>query len=322
MKKFCIMAALLLAGLSVNAQHPIFSYFDKNHHGVVRDEIETTELGPDNETLVTVSHRSDDVVWSRVIYRIIDVRYKQNYQLYFPTNPNDAKYKSLFRLILDAVIDGLPVFRSDDAGIIKPDFTGVPRPIEDLIQEQLSTYDGEGGQFDLGSTDNLIRKEGDAYVFDDTQWETISKNQLKFMIQEVVFFDKHYSRLYSKILAIAPLNSDKTTPIEADEDTPVTADAIIGEMYNALMFWIPFDDLRPYLFKQQIIPDGNDNRRVTYDEFFAKKLYSSYIIGDNNMFDSMIGQYGKRAMTEKEVRAEQERIATELLNFEQDLWEY
>jgi hypothetical protein len=31
------------------------------------------------------------------------------------------------------------------------------------------------------------------------------KNQLKFLTQEIVFFDKHSSRMYSKIMAIAPL---------------------------------------------------------------------------------------------------------------------
>ena len=65
----------------------------------------------------------------------------------------------------------------------------------------------------------------------------------------------------------------------------------------------------------------NDSKRVTFDEFFAKKLYSSYVLGVNNMRDNrmMIPEY---LTTREEIKAEQDRIERELLDFELDLWEY
>ena len=136
------------------------------------------------------------------------------------------------------------------------------------------------------------------------------RNQLKYLVQEVVFFDKHTSRLYTKIMAIAPLQSDKISTRDGD---------VMAAMRESIMFWIPFDALRPYMAMQYIIPNRNETKRVTFDEFFQKRLFTSYIVGEGNMYNRWIPDY---ARTEEEVRKEQERIAAELLNFEQDLWEY
>ena len=81
MKKICIIAIALLGVVAMQAQHELpNSYF--NEMGLIR--LETQELSDASDTLVNIYHRSDDVVWSRIVYRIIDMRYKQNYQLYTP----------------------------------------------------------------------------------------------------------------------------------------------------------------------------------------------------------------------------------------------
>ena len=157
----------------------------------------------------------------------------------------------------------------------------------------------------------------DVMTFNPYYYEQFARNQLKYIIQEVVFFDKHYSRLYSRILAIAPLWADAAEP-------PTEETKIIKSLYQQLLFWVPFDSFRPYLAQQYVAvsPGAKDNdiKRVTFDEFFAKKLYSSYILGVSNMRDNrMIPEY---VTTREEVKAEQDRIERELLDFELDLWEY
>jgi hypothetical protein len=71
---------------------------------------------------------------------------------------------------------------------------------------------------------------------------------------------------------------------------------------------------------QYAIPNRNEVKRVTFDEFFQKRLYTSYIVGEGNMYNRWIPDYKHNDITG--IRQEQDRIATELLNFEQDLWEY
>ena len=116
--------------------------------------------------------------------------------------------------------------------------------------------------------------------------------------------------MYSKILSIAPMHADNILSEDA---------TVMAALYQQILFWVPFDSFRPYLAQQYIMPKGNDTKRVTYDEFFAQKLYTSYIVGTNNIYNRLIPEY---ATTFEEIKKEQSRIEWELLSAEQDLWEY
>lgn len=313
MKKTLAIAVLLCSVLTIKAQHQIYPFFDEK--GLVR--IETTELNDAADTLISVFHRADDIVWSRVVYRIIDLRYKQNFQLYFPTNSDDPQYRSLFKVILDAMADTLNVYPKS-ADNIKPQFTEPLKPTEIpgmlMIDDITADYSDDSTHYDITSSSAMLlhyNPSTEKLQFNFFPYENFAKNVYKYLIQEIIFFDKHTSRLYSKIIAIAPMQADKITATEPDQ--------VMEALLQAVLFWIPFDDLRPYLAKQYMIPRVNDNARMTFDDFFIKKLYSSYLLGDSNMYNRMILNYTN---DEAEIKKEQQRIAAELLNFEQDLWEY
>jgi hypothetical protein len=95
--------------------------------------------------------------------------------------------------------------------------------------------------------------------------------------------------------------------------------SVMDALYGQILFWVPFDSFRPYMAQQLVATTDNDSKGVTFDDFFAKKMYSSYLLGMNNVYDKMIPQL---ADTYEEMQAEQRRIETELLTVEQDLWEY
>jgi len=305
--------------LGIQAQHRINSFF--NELGTVR--IETQELDENADTIATIFHRTDDVVWSRVIYRIIDMRYKQNYQLYFPTNPDDPKYWSLFRLIMDAVVNGrttldgkqeyLTLYSANTHGL-KPlindtniiarnkdmQVTFNVRPMGEIVDtddpdEFMVLYDSINNKLTL----NTYGFPG--YV----------RNQLKYLTMEIVFFDKHTSRFYQKIMAIAPLHSKMADGIKDPFEN----------LSTQVRFWILFDELRPFMARKYMIPSNNSSKRMTFDNFFSEHLYTSYIVGDDNIFDRMIVQ-GQEVLTEEFVHRDQDRIFNELLNTELDLWEY
>ena len=311
MKKISVIILALLAGVMSYAQHRINSFFDDM--GVVR--LETQELKESSDTLVNVFHRTDDVVWSRVVYRIIDMRFKQNYQLYTPVNAEDPVYSSLFRTMLRAIENGMPIYaKSNTVGDVRPYFN-----VEPLAKVEIPTIlntdrTGELSDGDIATSDYMLLNYdsiADKMTFNSYSYEGFAKNQLKYMIQEIIFFDKHYSRMYSKILAIAPLNADNATFYEG---MPV-----MDALYQQLLFWVPFDAFRPYMAQQYVTPRGSDSKRMTFDDFFAQKKYTSYLVGINNIYGRMIPE---SATTYEEIQREQERIERELLSVEQDLWEY
>jgi len=308
------MACLMLGVITAQAQHKVISFFDEM--GSAR--IQTEEFSQAHDTIVLVEHRLDDIIWARFVYRIIDMRYKQNYQLYFPTKSDDADYRNLFQVIADAVVDGLPIYEKE-METIKPDFTKEPLakemiPMMFMADDPLADYSDDPTHFDITESDAmLIHYDSIEDVLSSHyyRFEPIVKNQLKYLIQEVVFFDKHTSRLHTKIMGIAPLQSDLITTRDSSN--------VMQSMRESIMFWIPFDKLRPYMAMQYAIPNRNEVKRVTFDDFFQKRLFTSYIVGEGSMYNRFIPDY----MTDPEqIRKEQDRIATEILNFEQDLWEY
>ena len=302
MKKYLIVSLVIILTIVpslIKAQINQVPFFDNK--GNVR--IQTTEMDALADTIAKVYHRADDIVWSRVVYRVIDMREKQNYQLYFPVRPNE-EYRSLFHVMLDAICSGVPVYRRN-AREIKPAFSDSLRLEGDELS-RVFAYDND-------PDNNLILSDSvtQELKVSNNEYFNYAKNQFKFLIQEIVFFDKHTSRMYSKILAIAPLyafHPDNTQSSNA-----------FKYFQESILCWFAFDELRPTLAKQYVIPNGNETQRLTFDEFFAQQLYSSYLLGDSNMFNRMLLEV---AADPNKIKKEQNRIETELLNFEQDLWEY
>lgn len=329
MKRICVTLVVLLAILTVSAQQLPRSFFDAK--GNLR--LETQELEDNADTLVSIFHRADDIVWSRVVYRIIDMRYKQNFQLYYPIHTSHERYHNLLNVIANAVIDGMPIYSTEFNLMqkrINPDYSDANRlgflDVPDAFQnyaysesDYLGDDDAMAAYYDktkspaklIWCKDTADEKAG--YVANYQNFETLVRNQLKYLIQEVIFFDKHTSRLCSKIIGIAPLYADKI------EIEPTTTEEYRDAFLQSIMFWVVFDDLRPYLAKQYMIPTTNESKRVTYEEFFQKRLYSSYLVAQSDMYDRMILDY---AIDPEEIAKEQDKIATALLTFEQDLWEY
>ncbi|MBP9017464.1 MAG: gliding motility protein GldN [Paludibacteraceae bacterium] len=300
MKKIGVIALLMglfILPLTLSAQMNEIPFFDSK--GNVN--IATTELDTLADTIAVTQHRRDDIVWSRVVYRVIDMRDKQNYQLYFPTRPN-KEYRNLFTVMIDAICDGVNVYKKNPRDI-KPEF-------DELLEgEELS----RAFAFDEDKTSDLIQVDSvtKQRTFNNYRYMQYVRNQLKFLIQEIIFFDKHTSRMYSKIIGIAPLYALHPDNVESKET--------MGYFRGSVICWFAYDELRPYLAKQYAIPNGNDTQRMTFDDFFSLKLYASYLLGDSNMFSRMLLDY---VIDPAKVRKEQNRIDNELLNFEQDLWEY
>ncbi len=296
LSKTTIFVLLITISQVAFGQNEERNFFDK----MGRVRLQTHQIDEATDTITIINHRYEDIAWSRTIYRIIDMREKQNFQLYFPTRPTE-NYKSLFRIMLDAIADGINVYKRNPRDIM-PDFDNI------LSGEELShTF-----AYDEYPENNLIQIDSltEEITINKDQYMRYIKNQLKFLVQEVIFFDTHTSRLYTKIIAIAPLY-----PLHPDN---MVKNNTMAFFKNSVLCWFAFDEFRPYLKQQNIIPNGNDMQQTTYDDFFAQKLYSSYILGESNMYSRMLLEL---ELAPEVLKAEQKRIQDELMNFEQDLWE-
>lgn len=237
--------------------------------------------------------RPDDVMWSKVLWRMVDLREKVNHPLYFPTVPSDGRM-SLFTYMFNLLQEGkIYAYRYDEA---KEDFSKENRlsfgeicspNILDIYYRQKTNESGDS----VG-------------VFVDPS--DIPTSQIfKFYLKEVWYFDKHESTMKVKVLGLCPQRFWNSPDL--------------GDQKSAL-FWISYDEIRPYLAQQPVVLNSyNNSQRVSFDDLFTKRRFASYIYKESNIYNRTLIDY---CSSVEEVHAEQERIKKEILNYEQDLWEY
>lgn len=84
------------------------------------------------------------------------------------------------------------------------------------------------------------------------------------------------------------------------------------------LFWIPYDELRPYALRMPIMTSSLNNTMTgTIDDFFRRNKYDGEIYKITNPRNLAISQY---TSTPEEMKAEQQRIEQELKDFKERLW--
>ncbi|TDG37843.1 gliding motility protein GldN [Pedobacter changchengzhani] len=124
---------------------------------------------------------------------------------------------------------------------------------------------------------------------------------LKYRIKEDWIFDVKRSIFEPRIVGIAPMKF-----VESSKQwQPV--------------FWIYYPEARELFARKRLINTNNDASSLSLDDFFIRRLFSSYIVKESNPGDDKI----RDIITDPRDRLyESERIKKSVLDYEQGLWEY
>lgn len=233
------------------------------------------------------SVRKADIMWSKEILREIDFRQKMNNVFYFPTVPHQ-NWKSFMTVILDALKQG----KITAYHISSTDELLVPITYNEIIASQTDTIHKTMKRTypPWNEYDTTIITE-----FDPTR-------VMRLRLKEDWYFDSKLSEMLVRIEAFCPVMLKEQG----------------GQQVSVPLFWVSYSDARKVLAQSLAFNPANSAMRISFDDIFIKRLFESYILKEQNIFDRRINAYasGVNAIRESQ------RIKNKMFNFEQYLWQY
>lgn len=232
--------------------------------------------------------READVLWKKRVWREIDTRQKQNFAFRYPGD-DESGGGMYIEILVDAIKNGKVTAFTDDR------FT-VPMSPEDVMSrlagppDTLEVEDPVTGEIKLVITNRSF--DPDAIT--------------RFRLKEDWIFDKNLSRMVVRIIGISPYIDKKNQDGSFRASTP--------------LFWLYYPDIRGYNARYEVYNPENDVYRMTWDDFFEKRVFSSFILKStiNNPLQDDIKNY-KNGIDRL---YESEEIREKIFNKEHDLWVY
>jgi gliding motility associated protien GldN len=237
--------------------------------------------------------READVMWSKRVWRVLDLHEKINLPLRYPLSKQTHDRKSLIDLCLDAIREGALTAYST----VDDEFT---------LPITMNEVESKGG----ARTDTVRMQRPDP-PYDE--YDTVIAREFSpdkvigYRLKEDWFFDKQRSVIDVRIIGFAPL-------IYAVDEA---GDVREGNQKLPL-FWVYYPEARNLLARTEAFNRSNDAERRSFDDIFQKRLFGSYIYKESNVYDRRIEDY-RQGISQL---LESDRIKMEISNFEHDMWEF
>ncbi len=255
-------------------------------------------LVKDRTPLAYENLREDDAVYRQKVWREIDTREKMNLPFRYSADDDNGNQRFI-SILFKAIQDG-----PDNGGVTV--FSG----IDDRFTTPLTV--GEVAKVVAGEsvtvpiTDSL----GNVVSYKTTAAEVNLDSFYKFRIKEEVIFDKESSRLFWRILGIAPVKN------------VITSSGVnLGETE---LFWVYYPDMRPIFAKYEVYNGKNYGARMSWEELFESRMFYGRII--KSTLDNPYDQYLKNQMGLKDNSIlqllEGDAIKNKIFDYEQNLWSY
>ena len=197
------------------------------------EAVETSTLR-DRTPLPYENLRADDALFRHKIWREIDAREKMNLPFRYSADEDNGNQRFI-SILMQAIQDSaVTVFNSIDDRFTTPMTKSEVAAIIAGPEVPVPQYDSNGVQ------------TGVVYKRNEVSLDSF----FKFRIKEEVIFDKESSRLFWRILGIAPLKRI------------VTASGV--DLGESEMFWVYYPDMRPIFAKYEVYNGKNFGARMSW----------------------------------------------------------
>lgn len=238
--------------------------------------------------------REDDAVYRVRVWREIDAREKQNLAFRYSADEDNGNQRFISILLRGIMSGEITAFSGDDDRFTTP------------ITPEAALAAFSGGSDTVARYDkdqNIIGYQVRARAFDPD-------SVYKFRIKEEWVFDKESSRLFCRILGIAPV-----IPY-------YLSNGLKMDNSERPLWWIYYPEARGVFARSEVYNPKNFGAKMSWDDVFDARMFSSYILQstfDNPANVPLSTVYPNNSLYRL---LEGEKIKEKIFNYEQSLWSY
>ncbi|WP_289769477.1 gliding motility protein GldN [uncultured Duncaniella sp.] len=295
MKKILLTAIALLAAICVFAQDASSTastvvrrkVSERNARSSAPGVTQRMQSHIDNSLS---SSEDSELQWMRVMYRSLDLTKDANGALYYPDEAVEGQ-DNLFRIIMKRMADGqLSAYEYlDGRERFTDEYKVKMRDILDrfyILHKDAKGSTEKNPKFSIDESDIPASEVLSYYIIE--RWE----------------FDRRSNRVSTRVEAVCPVLH--------------RAGDFGAEAVKYPMFWVRYDDLRPWIASQYIFTDDDNNlARHSYDDYFRLGLYDGDIYKTRNLKNKSLMQLHPDP---DDLARARDSIQNRLDSYEKKLW--
>lgn len=258
------------------------------------------QIAADNDGPLPYGFIDDrDIVWSKVVWEVIDFNQKINFPYYYPIDATSVESNrlSLYNTLQKALKE--KKFKAYEDSYFTSE-----KSLEDINGNLKAQCVNLGYPMSVESQDIT-----------------------SFKIKGMYYFDKRQGEMKYRLLAVAPLvEKDAKTKCSIEEAREAAIQAgqqfVEPEPEDAIpLYWAFYPEIRQIMYDAKVFNPNNSSQPISYDHLLNARRFASTVVKEENM-------YGNRAVKDY-VRGnslfqllEADRIKEGIRNREMDMWNY
>lgn len=252
----------------------------------------------DNDQPLEYGYVDDrDIMWSKMVWEIVDLDERANFPLYYPIDTNNIgnNRRSLYDVLMTSVNKG------DIENIYDDSYFTAKRTVDD-IRDALTLIDTTDLGYEQFNAEGIVDPQ---YI---RRRDITAADIMEYHLKGLWYFDKRQGELKYRLLGIAPVAPDVNF-IDSDDPDPVE------------LFWVWFPDARKVLHEAKAFNNRNSNVPASFDHLLNSRRFNGTIYREENVYgDRQVKEYiAENALMQL---LESDRIKEKIRDFEQDMWSY
>ncbi|KPE50160.1 gliding motility protein GldN [Chryseobacterium indologenes] len=251
-----------------------------------------------------------DIMKSMFVWEIIDMNDKINQPFYYD-NPDgllSSSTRSIYQLLLDGALNGTIKEVYDDDNF-------VTRLSPEAIQKRLESVRLDEEAIDILNSGRALTEEEKKRLTDIIRTTTDKVKVLKIM--GMWFIDKRDGQMKYRPLGLAAMGPDPSSigRIGPDGQPLAGGDDLVD------LFWIYYPNAREILANNYVYNRKNSSADLSFDDIINARRFSSIIYkSSSGLGDGKIKDYIPRDADDQ--LEESERIKSQILEMENEMWNY